>query len=251
MLSTKNRNYGLVIGGAISNAMGSVASYAPDLEVNDPYDANMVNIKPGYWTEPTGLVIARLQHSSTPATDLVPASCTGHTTKIDYPIISRMVQASVFCLESRDYVEQMDKATKLLNVKDRIGNDAIRLWIAIIDAVLHGLSKRALFNPAIYSAFNLAPEVQCILIVVSNKPLPLELELFREVLHVFKNTDGFVEGLKVIVNQSMFPAWTSTLYGQLAGAYYGITDIPENWMDVVQDSDKILASLKSISNVTL
>jgi ADP-ribosyl-[dinitrogen reductase] hydrolase len=64
-----------------------------------------------------------------------------------------------------------------------------------------------------------------------------ELEVVQEVLRVFRQTNNFVEGLRIIVNESVLPNWAGALYGQLAGAYYGLTDIPESWMDVVQDSE--------------
>ena len=59
----KDRIYGLIIGGAIADAMGSVVSYAPDLEIDNPFQSTQVNIKPGYWTDPTTLWLHRMTKS--------------------------------------------------------------------------------------------------------------------------------------------------------------------------------------------
>lgn len=254
MLSNKNRIYGLVIGGAIADSMGAVAAYAPDLQVNDPFSSHIVNIKPGYWTEPTGLFLTRLQsiinESEPEPANQSHMSSTGRVARYDYQLLPFVVQSSVLCLMNPDLDIQLATSEQLWNTGSLINNDTIKLWISIIDGVLHGLSKKTLFNPSLYTNLDLVPETQFILQGIGSVPNP-ELELVQEVLGVFHSTNNFIDGLKVIVNNSMAPAWTGALYGQLAGAYYGITDIPESWMDVVQHSDDFLSSLERIPDVHL
>lgn len=248
MLSHRNHIYGLVIGGAIADAMGTVAMYAPELNVTTPYSSETVGIKPGYWSEPTGLFLARLERISTEGTEAVtsPVMCPGMQTCIgnitNYPILSQVIQAAVLSIKVPDHEAQINitKRTAL----DKISNDAVLLWLAILDGIIHGMSKKNLYRMDLYNYLNLVPEV---LQVIQYPPisniidlLPLDLRLMQEVLVAFRETNNFREGLLRVVNTSMHPQWTGTLYGQLAGCYYGITDIPEDWMDCVQYSEYLL-----------
>ena len=54
-LSNKNRVYGLIFGGILSDIMGALVSYNPNIKITKPSDSQLVNIKEGYWTEPTTL----------------------------------------------------------------------------------------------------------------------------------------------------------------------------------------------------
>lgn len=230
MLSTRNRFYGLIIGGALADSMGAVSSYAPDLHISNPWSSESVGIKPGYWTEPTGLFIARLKNRE--ALEIEPKSCTGKVAKLAYPILSKLVQASALCL--------CKDTESCLYTDDVISNETVKLWTSIIDGVLHSMPKRAIFNQDMYRYLNMIPEMYMILRLETNELLSQDLQLLQEVLKVFKNTDNYLDGLLDIVNNSVAPAWTAALYGQLAGAYYGLSDIPEDWMDCLQQPEEFL-----------
>lgn len=257
MLSYKNRIYGLVIGGAISDSIGAVAAYAPDLPVTDPFSAQQVGIKPGYWTEPTGLFLTTLRDQvqgleSGRATIM---NCTGKVAKYNYRILPCIAQSSVLCLVHDMLEVQIQNISVIAPQLELSEAPVVKLWIAIIDGVLHGLPKRSLFNPILYKSLDLPSKILDLLRSSSGDLDAGDLEegeinLVLEVLRVFRSTDNFVKGLKVIVNTSVAPTWTGTLYGQLAGAYYGITDIPESWMDVVQRSDDILALTERVTDTS-
>jgi len=50
-------------------------------------------------------------------------------------------------------------------------------------------------------------------------------------LWAFHNSDSFEEGCLLAVNLGEDADTTGAIYGQLAGAYYGRSGIPERWMD--------------------
>lgn len=52
--------------------------------------------------------------------------------------------------------------------------------------------------------------------------------------------DSFVEGLLMVVNLGEDADTTGAIYGQLAGAYYGVAAIREDWRDKLVDRDMIV-----------
>lgn len=241
MLSSKNRLYGLAIGGAVADCMGSLAHYEPDHIVSSPYDAVKLNIKPGYWTEPTSVWISELYGSH--------VSCTEVSYTDIEPVLAHLIKSSVYCIKyHNNFSKQLQHSVSLkLSLIDR---DIIRLWTAIMDGILHLTSKRSLFKIDNYIGMNLVPEVLLVLAKdssIDTDSTSTALIVIKDVLTTFRNTDNFVSGLKVIVNEgTVSPSWASSLYGQLAGAYYGITDIPENWMDIIQKSELICDLLEPL-----
>jgi ADP-ribosyl-[dinitrogen reductase] hydrolase len=58
-------------------------------------------------------------------------------------------------------------------------------------------------------------------------------------LWAFYNTDSFQEGCLAAVNLGDDADTTGAIYGQLAGAYYGLNNIPESWLARITFRDKI------------
>jgi hypothetical protein len=57
------------------------------------------------------------------------------------------------------------------------------------------------------------------------------------VLQYFKKSNNFTEGMHMILASDMkYKGYVGALYGQLAGAYYGLTDIDESWLDNLDSS---------------
>ncbi len=50
-------------------------------------------------------------------------------------------------------------------------------------------------------------------------------------LWAFCNSDSFEEGALMAVNLGNDADTTGAIYGQLAGAYYGVEGIPERWRE--------------------
>lgn len=63
------------------------------------------------------------------------------------------------------------------------------------------------------------------------------VDTFEAALWAFVNTDSYVEGLKKVVALGDDTDTTGAVYGQIAGAYYGINGIP--WVEKVAWIDKI------------
>lgn len=217
-----DRIYGLVIGGAIGDAMGATAKYisrnAGGTPLVTPYDTQKFGIKPGYWTEPTAIWLNVFMRR-------------------DKPLIS----TGVFCYSDDIPIFQplmLATATLLQNYGDfnaimsSISLPTAKLWATIIDTALHDGTKKVILSAETYASFNNMSRLY-------SPTGDLTLDLVHEILDCFGNSNNYKEGLD-IVNTSSNPVWAGALYGQLAGAFYGLTDIDEGWMDCVQMSDVLL-----------
>ena len=78
------------------------------------------------------------------------------------------------------------------------------------------------------------------------------IDSLEAALWAFYNSDSFEEGCLMAVNLGNDADTTGAVYGQIAGAYYGMSDIPENWLKKLAKRDLIVDiadSLKDISTV--
>ena len=234
-LSNKNRVYGLVFGGILSDTMGALVSYSPNIKVEKPSDSNLINIKEGYWTEPTTLWI----NTFSPGSGLI--SATGIYSKSNIEknlLLSKVLQVSAITLNNiNNFDQQLKMAFNLGGTP--LEKEVCKIWTGIIDIVLHGAHKKTILDQTTYSNIEYDQSLNSIFPGNKKEPDDLDLQCIRDILTTFKVTNNFTEGLIIIVNNSVRPAWCSAIYGQLAGAYYGLTDIPETWLDNIQASDQI------------
>jgi hypothetical protein len=240
-LSNKNRIYGLIFGGIISDTMGAIVSYNPNIKVEKPSDSESISIKEGYWTEPTTLWL------NTFSTETGMISVTGIYSKsntVQNPILSKILQSSALTLLNiNDFTSQLQSCYDLGS--DSLEKDLCKLWTGIMDITLHGGNKKTILNQSNYVNIDYDKDLNKIFPGNEDNMDSIELQCLRDVLITFKTTNSFTEGLVLIVNHSPRPKWSATIYGQLAGAYYGLTDIPEDWLSNLQASDQILEIINS------
>jgi ADP-ribosylglycohydrolase len=155
--------------------------------------------------------------------------------------VSTIVQAAALCILIPEHANQIAAAKSVLGTGSPDKDNLVLLWLAIVDGVIHNMTKKQLFKAEFYK--HLPPKTLQFLKPDTESAATDSLEeTIYEVIHTFRCTNNFTEGLYKILDQSLRPDWSATLYGQLAGAYYGLTDIPETWMDYVQDTKTLLAA---------
>ena len=116
--------------------------------------------------------------------------------------------------------------------------DVCKLFSSIIDSALHGRSKKEILSADYYGNLQLSVELWGILsditLLIPDPELGLnntQLVLYQ-VLYCFKKSNNFKDGLVMILTSDIpYKNFVGTLYGQLSGAYYGLTDIDECWLD--------------------
>ena len=65
-------------------------------------------------------------------------------------------------------------------------------------------------------------------------------------LWAFYTTDTFKDGLLKVVNLGDDADTTGAVYGQIAGAYYGIHNIPESWVRKTAKASLIATNVKTL-----
>ncbi len=135
--------------------------------------------------------------------------------------------------------------------------DCVRLFAAMLHRALEGRDKVAVLRPdeALLGAQPLKAEVQRVLerqpssAVVPPVGGGDVVELLELVLWAFNRSRDFREGALWLANLGGDSDVAGAVYGQLAGAYYGVSAIPGNWRNslmqkaiVEEMADKLLAN---------
>jgi ADP-ribosyl-[dinitrogen reductase] hydrolase len=122
--------------------------------------------------------------------------------------------------------------------------DACRYFAGLLLAAINGLSKREILNndyePAVKSVLQspLAPKVLAIASGSFKVKEPPQLRGSGYVIHTleaalwaFHKTDNFRDGALKVVNLGEDADTTGAVFGQIAGAYYGVEGIPAEWRE--------------------
>jgi ADP-ribosylglycohydrolase len=131
--------------------------------------------------------------------------------------------------------------------------DSCRYMAGIIVGLLRGESKKRVLS-SMYSPvpnyFDDNPLCNAINEIASGsfkKKQPPEIkgtgfvvQSLEAALWAFYKTDNFKEGTLKAVNLGDDADTTGSVYGQIAGAYYGIDNIPKEWIDVLAFRELIL-----------
>jgi ADP-ribosyl-[dinitrogen reductase] hydrolase len=130
--------------------------------------------------------------------------------------------------------------------------DACRYFAALIIGALHGASKDDLLSPnfepvpSLWDVEPLAPEIQQVAQGSYRaksrdkiKGSGYVVESLEAALWAFQTSRSFEEGILLAVNLGDDADTTAAIYGQLAGAFYGVGEIPERWLSRVVERDLI------------
>lgn len=149
--------------------------------------------------------------------------------------------------------------------------DACRYFTALIIGALQNWTKPELmtpyFNPVNERSFwdeqPLAPEIAAIAVGSFKWKEPPEIkgsgyvvESLEAALWAFSHSDSFRDGALLAVNLGADADTTGAVYGQIAGAFYGVQQIPKEWRakltlhDFIQGkADQLLAIAEASESV--
>jgi ADP-ribosylglycohydrolase len=121
--------------------------------------------------------------------------------------------------------------------------DACRYLAALIIGAVNGAGKEDLLSPYFcpvenyWTAYPLCPEVGEIAAGSFKEKQPPEIlgsgyviESLEAALWAFYHSNNFKDGCLLAVNLGDDADTTAAVYGQIAGAYYGKQNIPEEWL---------------------
>ncbi|MEA3413710.1 MAG: ADP-ribosylglycohydrolase family protein [Pseudomonadota bacterium] len=131
--------------------------------------------------------------------------------------------------------------------------DACRYYAALIIGALQGHTKEALLGsrfspvPGLWRREPFAPRIDAVATGSFKERRPpvirgtgYVVDALEAALWAFWNKDDFETGALAVVNLGDDADTTGAIYGQLAGAYYGIEGIPEGWRGKLAMADRIL-----------
>lgn len=125
--------------------------------------------------------------------------------------------------------------------------DACRWYTAVLIRALHGASKAELTQPGAWSYAPLAPKIEAIRQGSYQEKEPPAIAgtgyvvpALEAALWAFDRSGNFREGCLLAANLGDDADTTAAIYGQLAGAFYGIEGIPVAWRQKVTHHDLIL-----------
>lgn len=132
--------------------------------------------------------------------------------------------------------------------------DACRYFAGLIVGALNGVSKEDLlsagYSPVqkLWHGAPLSPAVDEVASGSFKVRQPPEIrgsgyvvQTLEAALWAFERTGSYTEGLLQVVNLGDDADTTGAVYGQLAGAYYGLRAIPRDWRRQIARADEILA----------
>lgn len=131
--------------------------------------------------------------------------------------------------------------------------DACRYFAGLIVGALNGVAKDALLGgryspvPGCCDAHPLAPEIDQVARGSFRDRQPPEIvgsgyvvRSLEAALWAFHRTDSFADGCLAAANLGNDADTTAAIYGQLAGAYYGMEAIPSDWHQIIARRGLIL-----------
>ena len=264
----KDKIYGTIIGGVLGDILCSAQvqldlRYGALYKIKQPLDLSTFGINHMNWTENTCTFLAlltALQHDTEPLVlyreVLYQGKFTCSQVYLDQDTIcvctdapapahahnpGSLVRTSAISLHYFNSYEDLlreSHANSMLTHKCLECADVCKLFSSIIDSTLHGRSKKEILSADYYGNLQLSVELWGILsditLLIPDPELGLnntQLVLYQ-VLYCFKKSNNFKDGLVMILTLDIpYKNFVGTLYGQIAGAYYGLTDIDECWLD--------------------
>lgn len=130
--------------------------------------------------------------------------------------------------------------------------DACRYFAGLLIGALQGVPKDELLSPRyapiaqLWERMPLCPEIDRIANGSFKRKNPPEIvgsgyvvESLEAALWAFNRSENFREGCLLAVNLGDDADTTGAIFGQLAGAHYGITGIPRDWRECLAHADLI------------
>ena len=157
-----------------------------------------------------------------------------------------------------DMMKHIQEATQLTH-DDKRAVDACRFYAALIWYALNGKSKDELLDPNFYQKtleLELHPEIHEIAMGSYKKEKGYEdgirgkgyvVDSLKAALWAFyKDGNNFKDGVLLAVNLGDDTDTTAAIYGQLAGAVYGIDKLDKDWVSDVYEGTFILTVAKGL-----
>ncbi|WP_269082514.1 ADP-ribosylglycohydrolase family protein [Aneurinibacillus tyrosinisolvens] len=179
--------------------------------------------------------------------------------------IMRLSPVPLFYAENPQMVIQMAAESSRVTHGAEEAVDACRYLSGLILGALQGISKEELLDslyspvPGLWTKHPLSEKIHNVASGSFKAKQPPDIkgtgyvvESLEAALWAFYHGSSFEEGLLLAVNRGDDADTTGAVYGQLAGAYYGVVGIPERWLSSLKHynertkPEKVFSKWKSI-----
>lgn len=176
--------------------------------------------------------------------------------------IMRLAPVAMFyCAEPSETISKSEDSSRTTH-QARESRDACRYLGALLVGALRGAKKEILLSeryepvPGIWDKEPLAPAIDALAggsFKHRNPPnitgLGSAVETLETALWAFWNTESFRDGCLMAVNLGGDADTAGAVYGQLAGAFYGESSIPEKWLAQLIQKDKIARMAEQLYSI--
>jgi ADP-ribosylglycohydrolase len=172
-----------------------------------------------------------------------PYSGSHDPTQLDPEPLSRVAPAVLFGFADAGQAIQAGGDAARVTCQAPLVVDACRLLAALVHAALRGEGRAQLLKPPL-SLFSARPLHREIELLPGSLDEPARanggaVDVLRLALRAFAATDNFRDGALLAVNQGGNSDAIGAVYGQLAGAHYGVNAIPPGWLAALALREKI------------
>jgi len=136
--------------------------------------------------------------------------------------------------------------------------DACSYMAMIINGAINGVVKEDLLSSDFMSGIDLVEDIKEVANGSFKEKEPPDIagtgyvvESLEAALWAFNKYDTFEEGMISAVNLGDDADTTGAVYGQIAGAYYGVDAIPERWLEKIVDLDGIMFVAESLYDAAI
>ena len=126
--------------------------------------------------------------------------------------------------------------------------DACRFFARLLWKALHGATKDALLDPALGADLHLAPKIAAIAAGSYQHRMPPQIrgtgyvvDALEAALWAWFHSTDFPSGAILAVNLGQDADTTGAIYGQIAGAFYGLDGLPAAWLATLLWREQITA----------
>lgn len=173
--------------------------------------------------------------------------------QLDPEVLSRVAPAVMFGFGSVDVVTHLACEAARITCQAPGALDACRLFAASMHAAFGGASKAEVLDPSaeLLDTTNVRGKVADLRQRAAErtpKALPGVVEVLAAAFWAFETTSNFADGALRAANLGGSCDVVAAVYGQLAGAHYGIESIPSGWRSallnrelIVNFADRLLA----------
>lgn len=178
--------------------------------------------------------------------------------------LMRLAPVPLFYLSEPVLAHEMSAKSSRTTHNHPLAVDACRYMAGLIHGALWGVCKEKLLSekyspvPGYWEENPLLPEIEEVACGSFKEREPPEIKgrgfvvkSLEAALWAFYKTDSFEDGCLMAVNLGDDADTTGAIYGQLAGAYYGASNIPDEWKEKLVKRELIESLTEDLWEVTI